>query len=58
MTGRRTSSDTAKAGEAFFLEVMKTEVSHVAPCDGSVMAVAITEGQEGVDAGAVAVTIG
>lgn len=31
------SGDTVTAGEALFLEVMKTEVSHVAPCDGKVM---------------------
>jgi biotin carboxyl carrier protein len=37
---------------------MKTEVPHPAPCDGTVKTVAIKEGQEGVDAGSTAVTIG
>ena len=35
----------------FILEVMKTEVPHNAPAAGTVKAVHITEGQEGVDAG-------
>jgi biotin carboxyl carrier protein len=42
----------------FILEVMKTEVPHSAGSDGTVTAVHITEGQEGVDAGTVAVEIG
>ncbi len=42
----------------FILEVMKTEVPHVATQAGTVAAVHIGEGQEGVDAGTVAVTIG
>lgn len=41
----------------FILEVMKTEVAHVAASAGTVKAVYITEGQEGVDAGIVAVEI-
>jgi biotin carboxyl carrier protein len=36
---------------------MKTEVPHAAEADGTVKAVHITEGQEGVDAGALAVEI-
>jgi biotin carboxyl carrier protein len=51
--------DTVKAGDVLFiLEVMKTEVAHPAPCDGTVTSVSIAEGQEGVDAGVTAVTIG
>jgi acetyl-CoA carboxylase biotin carboxyl carrier protein len=51
--------DRVKAGDVLFiLEVMKTEVPHLAPGDGTVATVALTEGQEGVDAGVVAVTIG
>lgn len=50
--------DAVKTGDTLFiLEVMKTEVPHVAPCDGTVQAVHIAEGQEGVDAGIVAVEI-
>jgi len=50
--------DGVKAGDTLFIrEVMKTEVPHVAPCDGTVKAVHIAEGQEGVDAGIVAVEI-
>ena len=41
----------------FILEVMKTEVPHSAASAGTVKAVHITEGQEGVDAGMVAVEI-
>ena len=41
----------------FIMEVMKTEVPHNAPSAGTVRAVHITEGQEGVDAGIVAVEI-
>ncbi|HLJ63424.1 MAG TPA: biotin/lipoyl-containing protein [Stellaceae bacterium] len=47
-----------KRGEVLFiLEVMKTEVPHEAPIDGTVTRVALTEGQEGVDAGMDAVVI-
>lgn len=43
--------DTVKAGETLFImEVMKTEVAHEAPCDGTVTAVHVEEGAEGVDA--------
>ncbi len=50
--------DTVKAGDALFiLEVMKTEVPHEAETDGKVAAVHINEGDEGVEAGTVAVEI-
>ena len=46
------------AGELLFiLEVMKTEVPHNATSAGTVRAVHITEGQEGVDAGIVAIEL-
>jgi acetyl-CoA carboxylase biotin carboxyl carrier protein len=41
----------------FIMEVMKTEVPHNAASAGTVKAVHIVEGQEGVDAGIVAVEI-
>jgi biotin carboxyl carrier protein len=51
--------DRVKAGDVLFiLEVMKTEVPHEAGGAGTVKAVHIAEGQEGVDAGTVAVVIG
>lgn len=50
--------DQVKSGDVLFiLEVMKTEVPHHAEADGTVKAVHIAEGQEGVDAGGVAVEI-
>ncbi len=50
--------DTVKSGDVLFiLEVMKTEVPHLAPCAGTIRAVDIVEGQEGVDAGIPAITI-
>jgi biotin carboxyl carrier protein len=50
--------DAVAAGDVLFiLEVMKTEVAHHAEAPGTVTAVHITEGQEGVDAGIVAVEI-
>ena len=50
--------DKVKAGDTLFImEVMKTEVPHAAAADGRVKAVHINEGQEGVDAGMVAVEI-
>jgi acetyl-CoA carboxylase biotin carboxyl carrier protein len=52
-------ADVVKPGDVLFiLEVMKTEVPHEASQAGTVQAVNIHEGQEGVDAGMVAVTIG
>ena len=51
--------DKVSSGDVLFiLEVMKTEVPHPAGTDGTVTAVHIAEGQEGVDAGTVAVEIG
>ena len=50
--------DEVKPGQVLFiLEVMKTEVPHEASEPGTVRAVNIREGQEGVDAGTLAVTI-
>ena len=50
--------DVVKAGDVLFiLEVMKTEVNHEAGQDGTVKAVHIDEGEEGVDAGMLAVEI-
>ena len=50
--------DKVKAGDVLFiLEVMKTEVPHPAGAAGTIKAVHITEGQEGVDAGLLAVEI-
>jgi biotin carboxyl carrier protein len=51
--------DQVQPGEVLFiLEVMKTEVPHEASQTGTVEAVNIHEGQEGVEAGIVAVVIG
>lgn len=51
--------DKVSSGDVLFiLEVMKTEVPHTASAAGTVTAVHIVEGQEGVDAGTVAVEIG
>jgi biotin carboxyl carrier protein len=50
--------DKVQAGDTLFImEVMKTEVPHNATGGGTVRAVHVTEGQEGVDAGIVAVEI-
>ena len=50
--------DKVDAGATLFImEVMKTEVPHNAARAGTVRAVHITEGQEGVDAGIVAVEL-
>ena len=52
------AGDHVKANDILFiLEVMKTEVPHIASSTGTGRAVHITEGQEGVDAGSVAVEI-
>jgi biotin carboxyl carrier protein len=52
------SGDKVKSGDVLFIvEVMKTEVPHSAGTDGTVKAVHIAEGQEGVDAGMLAVEI-
>jgi biotin carboxyl carrier protein len=51
--------DNVNPGDVLFiLEVMKTEVAHEATQAGTVKAVNIEEGQEGIDAGTIAVTIG
>ncbi len=53
------AGDKVAAGDVLFiLEVMKTEVPHSASEAGTVKAVHLEEGQEGVDAGALAVEIG
>jgi biotin carboxyl carrier protein len=50
--------DRVAAGDTLFImEVMKMEVPHEAPAAGVVTAVNVSEGQEGLDAGAVAVVI-
>jgi biotin carboxyl carrier protein len=50
--------DKVQPGDTLFImEVMKTEVHHNATSSGTVKAVHVTEGQEGVDAGIVAVEI-
>lgn len=50
--------DAVKAGDTLFImEVMKTEVPHVAGVDGTVTDVRVSEGEEGLEAGVVAVVI-
>lgn len=50
--------DTVSPGtEVFIMEVMKTEVAHVAATGGVVKAVHVSEGQEGVESDVVAVVI-
>ena len=50
--------DNVKAGDTLFImEVMKMEVPHEASADGTVKAVHVNEGDEGLDAGMVAVEI-
>ena len=50
--------DTVEAGQVLFImEVMKMEVPHEAGQAGTVTAVHINEGDEGLDAGMVAVEI-
>ena len=50
--------DTVKAGDTLFImEVMKMEVPHETTADGTVKAVHVNEGDEGLDAGMVAVEI-
>jgi biotin carboxyl carrier protein len=50
--------DSVKAGDTLFImEVMKMEVPHEASADGTVKAVHVNEGDEGLDAGMVAVEI-
>jgi acetyl-CoA carboxylase biotin carboxyl carrier protein len=50
--------DAVKTGDVLFImEVMKMEVPHEAPIDGTIKAVNIEEGQEGLDADTVAIEI-
>ena len=50
--------DSVAAGDTLFImEAMKMEVPHEAPADGTVKAVNVNEGDEGLDAGMVAVVI-
>ncbi len=50
--------DSVKAGDTLFImEVMKMEVPHEAAADGVVKAVHVNEGDEGLDAGMLAVVI-
>ena len=50
--------ETVSAGdELLIMEVMKMEVPHLAPADGVVSAIHVSAGDEGLDAGAPAVTI-
>lgn len=52
------AEQSVAAGETLFImEVMKMEVPHTAPCDGKVSALHINEGDEGLDAGMVALTL-
>lgn len=50
--------DMVKAGDTLFImEVMKTEVAHDASVDGTVSEVRIAEGEEGLEAGILAIVI-
>ena len=50
--------DQVAVGDTLFImEVMKMEVPHEAPAAGTVTAVNVSEGEEGLDAGFVAVVI-
>ena len=50
--------DTVNEGDTLFImEVMKMEVPHEAPAAGIVKEVNVNEGEEGLDAGMVAVVI-
>lgn len=50
--------DAVQAGDTLFImEVMKTEVPHEASVAGTVRAVHVAEGEEGLDAGLLAVEI-
>jgi acetyl-CoA carboxylase biotin carboxyl carrier protein len=50
--------DAVKAGDTLFImEVMKTEVPHDASVDGTVAEVRIAQGEEGLEAGILAVVI-
>jgi biotin carboxyl carrier protein len=50
--------DAVKAGDTLFImEVMKTEVPHDASVDGTIAEVRIAEGEEGLEAGILAIVI-
>ncbi len=50
--------DQVQAGDTLFImEVMKMEVPHEAPAAGTVSAVNVAEGEEGLEAGFIAVVI-
>ena len=50
--------DTVAKGDILFImEVMKTEVSHEAPISGTIIKVNLTNDQESVDPGTIAVII-
>ena len=50
--------DQVKKGDTLFImEVMKTEVNHDTPIDGTIVKVNITNEQESVDPGTVAIII-
>ena len=50
--------DKVQAGDTIFImEVMKMEVPHEAPAAGTVHAVNVSEGEEGLEAGMIAVVI-
>ena len=50
--------DAVKKGDnLFIMEVMKTEVHHDSPVDGTVIKVNVVNDQEGLDPGTVAVII-
>tara|TARA_B110000263_G_C15262577_1_gene489544 strand:- start:1069 stop:1287 length:219 start_codon:yes stop_codon:yes gene_type:complete len=46
-----------KGDTLFIMEVMKTEVNHDAPIDGTIVKINITNDQESVDPGTVAIII-
>jgi biotin carboxyl carrier protein len=50
--------DIVKIGDTLFImEVMKTEVNHDSPIDGTVTKVNIVNDQEGIDPGTIAIII-
>jgi biotin carboxyl carrier protein len=52
------AGDQVQAGDTLFImEVMKMEVPHEAPAAGIVTAVHVSEGEEGLEAGMIAVVI-
>ncbi len=50
--------DIVKKGDnLFIMEVMKTEVNHHSPVDGTILKINIENDQDGVDPGTVAIVI-